>query len=499
MGEAVPGAAGLAAGLGGGRPGPGLFVSNATGTYELYAWDRATGDAAPGHRPAERHDGRRAVARTARGSGGSTTPTATSSASGGASPSAGGEDVAGRARAWPPPTRPGWRSGADGRRRRRPVRRTTRARPSTSSRAGEPSPSRSTGTASRRASATSREDGTLVVDRAHRARRRDARALRVVRVADGTTVAELDDTEGGTRELGLDVPGLRARRRRHPAAGRPPAARPLAAADLGRRRPARRPSWRIDLPGDVHAEWYPGRPARCWSCTTTTPAASCSATTWRRRALTRARRPRRASVARRRPPGRTARWSTCGRRPREPPAVRSTTGARRARRRPGRARPASVPVEDVWVDGPGGRIHALVQRPAGRDAARCPTVFEVHGGPTWHDADAFAAAPGRLGRPRLRGRPGQLPRLDRLRRGLARRARSTGSGLIELEDIAAVRDGPVATGPRRPRAGGAHRRLLGRLPDPARPRRPAGARGRWASPPCRWRTTSRRTRTRWRR
>lgn len=51
--------------------------------------------------------------------------------------------------------------------------------------------------------------------------------------------------------------------------------------------------------------------------------------------------------------------------------------------------PPSVPVEDVWVDGPGGRIHALLRRPAG-GVEPLPVIVEVHGGPTWHDSDSFA-------------------------------------------------------------------------------------------------------------
>jgi dipeptidyl aminopeptidase/acylaminoacyl peptidase len=54
---------------------------------------------------------------------------------------------------------------------------------------------------------------------------------------------------------------------------------------------------------------------------------------------------------------------------------------------PGEAAPPSVPVEDAWVEGPGGRIHALVSKPEGDGPY--PTVFDVHGGPTAQDTDAF--------------------------------------------------------------------------------------------------------------
>lgn len=65
-------------------PDQALFVSNATGTYELYAWDRSTGEQ---RQVTERANGTTegVLSRTAPGSGGSTTRTATSSASGAAS------------------------------------------------------------------------------------------------------------------------------------------------------------------------------------------------------------------------------------------------------------------------------------------------------------------------------------------------------------------------------------------------------------------------------
>jgi dipeptidyl aminopeptidase/acylaminoacyl peptidase len=48
----------------------------------------------------------------------------------------------------------------------------------------------------------------------------------------------------------------------------------------------------------------------------------------------------------------------------------------------------------VWVDGPGGRIHALLAVPPGSPPATgCwPTVFTVHGGPAMGDEDSFDAS-----------------------------------------------------------------------------------------------------------
>lgn len=52
--------------------------------------------------------------------------------------------------------------------------------------------------------------------------------------------------------------------------------------------------------------------------------------------------------------------------------------------------PASVPVEDVRADGPGGQVHALLRRPAS-GSAPYPVVVDVHGGPGAHDSDSFSA------------------------------------------------------------------------------------------------------------
>jgi dienelactone hydrolase len=126
----------------------------------------------------------------------------------------------------------------------------------------------------------------------------------------------------------------------------------------------------------------------------------------------------------------------------EPPVIRSTSGEV-VLTPPGEAAPPSVPVEDAWVEGPGGRIHALVSKPEGDGPY--PTVFDVHGGPTAQDTDAF--------------NPGTAAWVDH---GFAvvqvnyRGSTGYGSawrdaleekvGLIELEDIKAVRDWAVESG-----------------------------------------------------
>ncbi|MFN2537078.1 MAG: prolyl oligopeptidase family serine peptidase [Mycobacteriales bacterium] len=132
------------------------------------------------------------------------------------------------------------------------------------------------------------------------------------------------------------------------------------------------------------------------------------------------------------------RWSSSA----TPAVIRSTSGAT-VLEAPGAPPPPSVPVTDVYVDGPGGQIHALVARPAG--SGPFPTVFLVHGGPQWHDGDSFAADRAAfvdLGcavvHVNYRGSTGY---------GAAWRDAIEGRpGLTELEDVAAVRAWAVESG-----------------------------------------------------
>ncbi|MFD4634133.1 prolyl oligopeptidase family serine peptidase [Streptomyces sp. NPDC058284] len=263
-------------------------------------------------------------------------------------------------------------------------------------------------------------------------------ALRVIR-PDGSTVAELDDTEGGTVELGLEVLGFA------PVEG--DSRLLIGHQRRGRWEPmvwdvatGEESDLALGLPGDVSAEWYPdgsalliahGFEARGelfrYDLTSRelvrieTPAGSVSGATAR-------------------PDGAVEyMWSSAA----EPPVVRSTAGGV-VLDPPGMKAPKSVPVDDVWVEGPGGRIHALVQRPAG-SSGPLPTVFEVHGGPTWHDSDSFAAGPAAwvdhgyaVVRVNYRGSTGYGREwTDALKHRV---------GLIELEDIAAVREWAVTSG-----------------------------------------------------
>ncbi|MGW1866725.1 S9 family peptidase [Streptomyces mauvecolor] len=262
-------------------------------------------------------------------------------------------------------------------------------------------------------------------------------ALRVVR-PDGTAVAELDDTKGGTEELGLEVLGFA------PLAGDTRLL--IAHQRRGRWEPmiwdvslGEETDLALDLPGDVSAEWYPDGSGllvvhsfearsglfRFDLATRSlieieTPAGSVSGATAR-------------------PDGTVEYlWSSAA----SPSEVRSTTGEV-VLDPPGFKAPGSVPVQDAWVEGPGGRIHALVQRPAGDGPF--PTLFEIHGGPTWHDSDAFASGPAAwidhgyaVVRVNYRGSTGYgRAWTDALKHRV---------GLIELEDIAAVRDWAVSSG-----------------------------------------------------
>ncbi|MFF7012177.1 prolyl oligopeptidase family serine peptidase [Streptomyces fimicarius] len=263
-------------------------------------------------------------------------------------------------------------------------------------------------------------------------------ALRVVR-QDGSTVAELDDTEGGTKELGLAVLGFapiagdtrllvghQRRGRWEPMIWDPVTGTETALA--------------VDLPGDVGAEWYPDGSALLIE-----HSFEARGELWRYEPG--APEPVRVETPAGTVSGATARpdgtveylWSSAA----QPPVVRSTSGAV-VLDPPGPKAPPSVPVEDAWVEGPGGRIHALVQKPAAGEGP-FPTIFEIHGGPTWHDSDAFASGPAAwvdhgfaVVRVNYRGSTGYgRAWTDALKHRV---------GLIELEDIAAVREWSVASG-----------------------------------------------------
>lgn len=417
-----------------------LFVSNATGTFELYAWDRATGDK---RQVTDRPNGTTDGTLTPDGewvwwfsdtdgdefgvwmrqpfTGGADTvaaPGLEPSYPAGVALGRGGVAVVGRS------TDDGGSSVHVVRPGAEPVE---IYRHPESANVGDLS-----------------EDGTLLV--VEHSEHGDAMhtALRVMTL-DGTTVAELDDSEGGTAELGLECLGFA------PVAGD---TRLL----VGHQRRGRwlpmiwdtatgtQTDLAIDLPGEVSAEWYPpdGPAAPALLVEHTRHGRS---ELWRYDFVSGAEGrlsriptdPGTISGATARPDGTVEfLWSSAA----LPPRVRSSTGAV-VLEAPGFTAPASVPVRDAWVEGPGGKVHALVQQPAGDGPF--PTVFDIHGGPTWHDSDAFAAAPAAwidhgfaVVRVNYRGSTGYGREwTDALRRRV---------GLIELEDIAAVREWAVASG-----------------------------------------------------
>ncbi|MFF5448969.1 prolyl oligopeptidase family serine peptidase [Streptomyces sp. NPDC012888] len=413
-----------------------LFVSNATGTYELYAWDRATGTR------------RQATDRPNGTTDGTLSPDGEwiwwfSDTDGDEfgtwvrQPFAGGADEP--ATPGLPPSYPaGLAIGRDG---------TAVVGRSTDEDGSTVHVWRPDGTAPveiyrHRESAGVGDlsyDGTLIA--IEHTEHGDAMhsALRVL-TPGGATVAELDDSKGGTVELGLEVLGFA------PVAGD---TRLLVGHQRrGRWEPmiwdvaaGTEEELAIDLPGDVAAEWYPDGRALLVS-----HSHEARGELWRydlaERRLDRVDTPAgTVSAATARPDGSVEYlWSSAA----EPPVVRSTAGGT-VLDAPGMTAPRSVPVEDVWVDGPGGRIHALAQRPVGHGDGPFPTIFEIHGGPAWHDSDAFAATPAAwldhgfaVVRVNYRGSTGYGREwTDALKHRV---------GLIELEDIAAVREWAVGSG-----------------------------------------------------
>ncbi|MGW5155313.1 prolyl oligopeptidase family serine peptidase [Nonomuraea wenchangensis] len=132
-------------------------------------------------------------------------------------------------------------------------------------------------------------------------------------------------------------------------------------------------------------------------------------------------------------------WSSGSR----PPVIRSTNG-QVVVNSGGPAAPHSVPVEDLDVEGEGGRIHALISKPE-HGLSPYPTVFLLHSGPNMHDRDSFSPtvaawvdAGFAVVRVNYRGSTGY---------GTAWRDALHGDvGHIELADVAAVRQRVVERG-----------------------------------------------------
>lgn len=127
-----------------------------------------------------------------------------------------------------------------------------------------------------------------------------------------------------------------------------------------------------------------------------------------------------------------------------PPSVISARTGAELIRTPGPQAPRSVPVQDLWVEGPGGRIHALLRVPPSGSAPH-PVIVKVHGGPTAHDSDQFSPqsaawidAGWAVLEVNYRGSTGY---------GVDwRDALSARVGFTELADVAAVHDHLIAEG-----------------------------------------------------
>ncbi|MGH3707552.1 MAG: S9 family peptidase [Pseudonocardiaceae bacterium] len=137
-------------------------------------------------------------------------------------------------------------------------------------------------------------------------------------------------------------------------------------------------------------------------------------------------------------------WSCAAR----PPAIRALhpDGTDRALLRPhGEPAPGSQPLADQFVPTPYGAVHALLATPGGAPAGPLPTVFLLHGGPHAADEDRFSAdralwldAGFAVVHVNYRGSTGY---------GSAWRDAIEGRpGLSELEDLAAVHDWTVSSG-----------------------------------------------------
>lgn len=287
-------------------------------------------------------------------------------------------------------------------------------------------------------------DGTLVA--ISHSEHGDSRhpALRVLSASDGATVAELWDGEG----LGVHAVGFAPRTGDgrllvvHERRGRPELLVWDVLAGAGQ---SVQEELAVDLPGEVSAQWEPTGEALLVSADHDARSGL-----WRfdlaARALTPLPTPRGVVL------GATARpdgavwyaWSCAA----EPAAVRDLASGSVLLRAPGDlVAPPSVPVTDVWAQGPAGPVHALLSVPPKGAGASAPyaTVFVVHGGPEAHDEDSF--------RPDVaawidhgyavvgvnyRGSDGY---------GSAWRDAIVGRvGLTELEDLAAVRAHLVAAG-----------------------------------------------------
>ncbi|MGA6165711.1 S9 family peptidase [Amycolatopsis magusensis] len=265
-------------------------------------------------------------------------------------------------------------------------------------------------------------------------------AVRVLRTEDFATVADKWDGEGkGLTPLEFSpVSGDQRLLLLHERRGREELLVWDTAADT-------ETELELDLPGEVSAGWYPqadallvvhfhqGRSSLYRYDLSTAELSSLDTP------------PGRIGGAGVRPDGTVEySWSNAA----KPPMIRARTADGDERvllTPPGEPAPESAPVVDAFVEGVGGRIHALYSRPVGAPDGPLPTVFALHGGPHAADEDRFSAyratwldAGFAVVEVNYRGSTGY---------GSAWRDAIEGRpGLTELEDVAAVHDWAVGSG-----------------------------------------------------
>lgn len=264
-------------------------------------------------------------------------------------------------------------------------------------------------------------------------------AVRIVRTADGSAVAEKSDGPGrGLTPLAFaPVPGDQRLLLLHERRGR----EELLIWDVAARTET---ELAIDLPGELTADFVPDATALLvWHTRAArTRLYRYDLATGELTVLPTA--PGCVGSAEVRPDG-TVEYSCSS--AAEPPTVRALHPGGLDRvliTPPGDRPPGSEPVEDLWVVGPGGPVHALVARPAGATGP-APAVVSLHGGPHAADEDRFSAvralwvdAGFTVVEINYRGSTGY---------GSAWRDAIEGRpGLTELEDVAAVVDACVAEG-----------------------------------------------------
>jgi dipeptidyl aminopeptidase/acylaminoacyl peptidase len=234
--------------------------------------------------------------------------------------------------------------------------------------------------------ALSRDETLLVIEHSEHGDNRHP-ALRVLSVPDGGVVAEKWDGKGkGLDAIGFSpVEGDQRLLVLHERHGREELLIWDAAADT-------ETEIALDLPGEVTADWYPDGSAivvmhthearntlyrydidSAKLSTLDTPNGTIGGATVR-------------------PDGTVEyNWSNAA----QPPVVRArfTDGSERVLLEPpGHKAPPSVGLTDVFVPvADGGRVHALYSRPADAPDGPLPTVFTLHGGPHSADEDRFSA------------------------------------------------------------------------------------------------------------